>query len=76
VRVRISRSGRRALAANRQVAAEAVRGRLERLTASDREALAAGLAALRLVLADPPADPLTGTDQPDPQQTAPTLETV
>jgi len=76
VRVRISRSGRRALAANRQVAAEAVRGRLERLTACDREALAAGLAALRLVLADPPADPLTGTDQPDPQQTAPTLETV
>lgn len=76
VRVRISRSGRRALAANRQVAAEAVRGRLERLGEADRQALAAGLAALRLVLADPPADPPTGTSADPAQQTAPTLETV
>jgi DNA-binding MarR family transcriptional regulator len=52
VRVRISRAGRRALQQNRTVAAAAVRGRLERLEDADRQALAHGLAALRLVLAD------------------------
>jgi DNA-binding MarR family transcriptional regulator len=76
VRVRISRAGRRALAANRQVAAEAVRGRLERLTKADRQALAAGLAALRLVLEDPPPPPHDCPSADETQQTAPTLETV
>jgi DNA-binding MarR family transcriptional regulator len=76
VRVRISRAGRRALAANRQVAAEAVRGRLERLTKADRQALAAGLAALRLVLEDPPTAPHDCPSADETQQTAPTLETV
>ena len=76
VRVRISRAGRRALAANRQVAAEAVRGRLERLTEADRQALAAGLAALRLVLEDPPTAPHDCPSADETQQTAPTLETV
>jgi DNA-binding MarR family transcriptional regulator len=79
VRVRISRAGRRALARNRQVAAEAVRGRLERLAEVDRQALAAGLAALRLVLADPPTEPPDDPSADETQRTArtaPTLETV
>jgi DNA-binding MarR family transcriptional regulator len=76
VHVRISRAGRRALAANRQVAAEAVRGRLERLAEADRQALAAGLAALRLVLADPPTEPPDNPSADQTQPIAPTMETV
>jgi DNA-binding MarR family transcriptional regulator len=76
VRVRISRAGRRALEQNRKVAAEAVRGRLERLDEADRQALADGLAALRLVLAEPsdPDEPPAATAPRTPRQTTPVKE--
>jgi DNA-binding MarR family transcriptional regulator len=75
VSVRISRAGRRALEQNRKVAAEAVRGRLERLDGVSRQALADGLTALRLVLADPEAE-LAASDLPQARQTAPLKEPV
>ncbi len=53
VQVRISATGRRALAHNRKVAATAMVSRLERLDDASRQALADGLTALRLVLDDP-----------------------
>jgi DNA-binding MarR family transcriptional regulator len=61
VRVSISDSGRRALERNREVAATAMVHRLERLDDDSRQALAAGLDALRLVLLDA-SDQATDTD--------------
>ncbi|HET8614140.1 MAG TPA: MarR family transcriptional regulator [Actinomycetales bacterium] len=71
VRVSISRSGRRALEQNRKVAAEAMVHRLRRLDDESQAALAGGLAALRLVLQDPPADE---TDPMTSRTTRPTME--
>jgi DNA-binding MarR family transcriptional regulator len=76
VRVRISRAGRRALEQNRKVAAAAVRDRLERLDDASRQALADGLSALRLVLADPSGDPHHPTSPQEQPQTEPVLETA
>jgi DNA-binding MarR family transcriptional regulator len=75
VRVRISRAGRRALQQNRTVAAAAVRGRLERLDDANRKALADGLAALRLVLADPEEQPVA-SHLSVAQRTAAVMESV
>ena len=52
VLVRISPAGRAALAENRLAAGTALAPRLARLDDTQRQALAAGLAALRAVLAD------------------------
>jgi DNA-binding MarR family transcriptional regulator len=74
VQVSISRSGRRALEQNRQVAAEAMVHRLERLDDASRQALADGLAALRLVLQDAPSP--EPSDISDSSSTEPTMENV
>ena len=73
--MQISRAGRRALEQNRKVAAAAVRVRLERLDDASRQALAGGLAALRLVLADAHDQPLAGDLRPA-KQSAPLKEPV
>jgi DNA-binding MarR family transcriptional regulator len=75
VRVRISRAGHRALQQNRTVAAAAVRGRLERLDDANRQALADGLAALRLVLADS-EDHAPAARLPRARSGAPAMESV